>query len=140
MTAAIKSNDSVSHTDFIIDLPITVTLPENTAFYITDITIPVSYYTIEAGRNNKLYFRVNAYNVDVITIPDGNYNTVTLNNAIVDLLNLFYPLTPAGTPVAQCTAIPSLSTNTIVIGNTVDNFHIFTGTEVLEDIYIYAKT
>ena len=72
LTAAIKSNDSVSHTDFIIDLPISITLPENTAFYITDITIPVSFYTIEAGRNNKLYFRANAYNIDVITIPDGN--------------------------------------------------------------------
>ena len=57
-----------------------------------------------------------------ITIPDDNYNTVTLNNAIVDLLNLFYLLTPAGTPVEQITAIPNLSTNTIRIGNTTDNF------------------
>jgi hypothetical protein len=129
-----KSNDSVSNSDFKIDLPVNISLPENTAFYITDISVPVSWYTIEAGRNNKLYFRVNAYNVDVITIPDGNYNTVSLNNAIVDLLNLFYPLTSAGTPVEKFTAFPNLSTNTIVIGNTTDNFEIFTDEQVLKEI------
>jgi hypothetical protein len=58
-----------------------------------------------------------------------------LNNAIVDLLNLFYPLTPARIPVEQFTAIPSLSTNTIVIGNTTDNFEIFTDAQVLAEIY-----
>ena len=54
---------------------------------------------------------------------------------LVDLLNLFYPLTPSGTPVETFTAIPSLSTNTIVIGNTTDNFEIFTDAQVLAEIY-----
>ena len=28
----------------------------NTGFYLTDITIPVSFSTIESGRNNNIYF------------------------------------------------------------------------------------
>ncbi|MFM7985458.1 MAG: hypothetical protein ACKPKO_39700, partial [Candidatus Fonsibacter sp.] len=59
--------------------------------YITDVSIPVSFFTIEEARNNKLYYRVNNANIDVAAIPDGNYNTVSLNNAIADLMNLFYP-------------------------------------------------
>jgi hypothetical protein len=38
---------------------------------------------------------------------------------------VFYPLTPAGTPVENFTTIPNLSTNAIVIGNTTDNIEIF---------------
>ena len=54
-----KSNDSVSNTDFKIDLPVNISLPEKTALYISDIAIPVSWYVIENGRHNKLYLRVN---------------------------------------------------------------------------------
>ena len=61
--------------------------------------IPVSFDTIEAGRHHKLYYRVNSYQNDVITIPDGNYTTGSLNNAIVDLLNLFCPLSSSRAPV-----------------------------------------
>lgn len=130
-----KSSDSASHTDFKIDLPVNITLPPNTAFYITDITIPVSFYTIESGRNNKLYYKVNDANIDVLTIPDGNYNTVSLNATIVDQLNLFYPLSSAGAPAEKFVAFPNLSTNTLVIGNTTDNFQILTDEQVLAAIY-----
>jgi len=91
-----KSSDSASHTDFKIHLPVNIALPHNTGFYITDITITVSFYTIESGRNNKLYYKVNDANIDVLTIPDGNYNTVSLNATIADQLNLFYPLSSSG--------------------------------------------
>ena len=52
-----KTAVSVSHTDFHIDLPIgNLNLPPNTGFYITDITIPISFYTLEKGRNDMIYF------------------------------------------------------------------------------------
>ena len=54
-----SAKDSASSSDFKVDLPINLTLPPNTAFYITDITILVSWYTIESGRNNIIYFRIN---------------------------------------------------------------------------------
>ena len=41
--------DSKSTSDFKISLPNNITLPSNTAFYITDIAVPVSWYTVAAG-------------------------------------------------------------------------------------------
>ena len=48
--------DSKSTSDFKISLPNNIALPSNTAFYITDITVTVSWYTVEAGRNDAVYF------------------------------------------------------------------------------------
>ena len=48
--------DSASHTDFKIQRPMSLTLLANTAFYTTDVTISVSFYTIEGGRNNDTFF------------------------------------------------------------------------------------
>ena len=44
-----KTSDPKSTPDFKHNLPNNITLPYNTAFYITDIRIPVSWYTVEAG-------------------------------------------------------------------------------------------
>ena len=51
-----RSIDSKSSTDFYIDLPINLSLEPNTSFYLIDITIPLSGYTIESRRNNNIYF------------------------------------------------------------------------------------
>ena len=48
--------DSASSSVFEVDLPYNLTLPHNTAVYITDITILVYWYAIESGRNNIIYF------------------------------------------------------------------------------------
>ena len=53
-----RSSDSISSTDFKVDLPMTYYMPENTGVFITDICIPVSWYMIDANRNNQLYFSV----------------------------------------------------------------------------------
>ncbi|MFM7980585.1 MAG: hypothetical protein ACKPKO_14830 [Candidatus Fonsibacter sp.] len=58
-----------------------------------------------------------------------------MNNAIVDLLNLFYPLSSTRAPTEKITALPSLNTNTIIIGNTTDNFELLTDEQVLSAIY-----
>ena len=52
-----KSSDSASHTDFKIDLPTSSLMPENSGFYVTDVSIPMSWYTVDA-RNNTIYFNI----------------------------------------------------------------------------------
>ena len=52
------SSDSESSSNFKVDLPTTVTLPEDTVFYIDAICIPHSWYTIDEERNNTFYFKV----------------------------------------------------------------------------------
>ena len=49
--------DSKSTSDFKIDLPQTIKLPDNCVCYIDDVSIPRTWYTVESGVNDKLYFR-----------------------------------------------------------------------------------
>ena len=48
-----RTAESKSTSDFKINLPSNITLPSSTAFYIIDITAPVSWYTVET--NTKTY-------------------------------------------------------------------------------------
>ena len=52
-----KTDDSASHTDFKYDLGTTFNMPEGTNYYVDDVNIPNSWYSIEAGINNRMYVR-----------------------------------------------------------------------------------
>ena len=84
-----KSSDSISDSDMKIDLPASFTFQEDTVAYITDISIPVSWYSIQE-RNNKFYFQLNLINY-VRTIEPSNYSTSTLNFLLVKILNEIMP-------------------------------------------------
>ena len=68
-----------------IDLPTSLTFPEDTICYLTDISIPVSWYTVDKSRN-KFDFQINSDNY-VRTIQSSNYSTTTLNYILVAILN-----------------------------------------------------
>lgn len=88
-----KTDDSISNTDFYIDLPKTVNL-DNVRCYIDDIVIPVSFKVVEEY-NSKMYFTVFYYTGEyyitkyhTITLPPKNYNGVTLSYTLQTLMNL----------------------------------------------------
>ena len=54
---AFKTPDSRSNSDFRFELPESLTFGENTGFYICDVGIPHSWYTIEPGLNDRFYFQ-----------------------------------------------------------------------------------
>ena len=69
--------DSVSASNFKIELPYTVKFNDNTIFYVDDVCIPHTWYTVETGVNDKLYIRtiLNAVNTDyVLTLTAQNYS------------------------------------------------------------------
>ena len=91
-----KTPDSKSDSDFFIELPRSLNVPEDTICYLTDIVIPVSWTTINSN-NNKLYLYLN-YTDDVmveleprrflsITLPSKNYNGVSFAEALKTALN-----------------------------------------------------
>ena len=77
-----KRHDSKSTSNFKIDLPQTLKLPDNCVFYIDDVSIPRTFYTVETGINDKLYFRLGdgviatgyVYNDYTITLDSKDYN------------------------------------------------------------------
>jgi hypothetical protein len=126
-----------------VELPFNINLPTNskTGFYITDVTIPISFYTIEAGRNDMIYFIIIANSefedhlMCAKRIPEGNYSLVTLNNAIANIMNTGY-LSPINTVIPnKFISTPSISKNKILIGNNDNSFEILTDEQVLGHIY-----
>ena len=105
------SSDSESSSNFKVDLPMTVTLPEDTVFYIDDICIPHSWYTIDEERNNKFYFKIGSTSY-VKTVPPGNYSTITLNAILVALMNSVQNTHAANTNISGNTVGISTSTTT----------------------------
>ena len=87
-----KTEDSISHSDFFIELPRSLNVPDNTICYITDIVIPVSWHTVDA-RNNKLYMMMNWLGIDfyhIVVIPVKNYSGPDFAAALKLALNTFF--------------------------------------------------
>ena len=80
-----KTLDSLSDSNFWIELPRTLNVPYDCVCYIDDIVLPVSWSTVDA-RNNKLYLdtdltdKTNRYRV--LTLPSQNYVGATLAAAL----------------------------------------------------------
>jgi len=131
------SSDSKSSSDFKIDLPQNIDLPEDTVFYMDDICIPYSWYVIDEDRNNKFYFKVGS-TVYVKTIPAGNYSTTTFNAIIVALMNTVQGTFTANVNITSntvgiLTSIDSTNYQQIVDGKTVtygQTFEILTDTQI----------
>jgi hypothetical protein len=84
-----KTEDSNSHSDFFVELPRSLNVPENVICYITDVVIPVSWSTIDS-RNNKLYIYVdwNDYKIyKTIELPKQNYGGITFASALQLAIN-----------------------------------------------------
>ena len=83
-----KRHDSVSSSNFKIELPYTLKLPDNAIFYVDDVCIPHNWYTVEAGVNDKLYIRTwllgsFGANTDyILTLPARNYTPASLQVAL----------------------------------------------------------
>mgnify|MGYP003339117199 FL=1 len=103
-----KSADSRSDSDFYVTLPQNMLMPDGCGFYLDDISIPVSWYTIGKDINDRLYYRVNG-NEGFVVVPEGNYSLVTLNCAIVDELNKVF--------ANDFASDPNVKTDTIGIKN-----------------------
>ena len=53
-------------------------MPKNTVFFIDHVCIPVSWYSVQKGRNNKFYFKIGMSTLQIVEIPENNYKADTL--------------------------------------------------------------
>jgi hypothetical protein len=86
-----KTPDSKSDSDFFVELPSTVNIPDNCVCYIDDIVIPMSWNTVDY-RNNKMYVRISYRDTGLhmdqnITIPSKNYNGIQFAAALELAMN-----------------------------------------------------
>ena len=80
------TSDSISTSNFRVQLPQTCQLPDNCVFYICDICIPHSWKTIEEGYNDTLYIMTvnpnpatpaDTYNGFIVRLASNNYTPAT---------------------------------------------------------------
>ena len=67
-----RRDDSKSTSNFKIDLPVTLKLPDNCVFYVDDVSIPYAWHTVIQNVNDKLYFNYEGQH-HVVIIPQGLY-------------------------------------------------------------------
>jgi hypothetical protein len=89
-----RTADSNSDSDFKIQLARNIYLPEETIMHIENVVIPHSWYTIEEGINDRMYFQVvqgSNTTYTTITIPSTNYTGAQLMVVLQSALNASFP-------------------------------------------------
>ena len=84
-----KSSSSETHSNFSIDLPVTMLMPDDTGFYIEDVCIPHTWYPVSLTNKYLQFKYLNTAPKDVVIDP-GNYSVRDLNAAIVAQINKVY--------------------------------------------------
>ena len=140
----IDSSYKVSGTssDFVIDLPETVQLEDNIKCILHEVSIPHSWFSIQQGFNDNLYFfqlDPNGVNPDIIdyrvfSIDEGNYSGAELAERIQFWLNNYFDTrNPDVVRTDTYTASYSAKTNKITIAVNYANliFNVFTDAEAI---------
>ncbi len=84
-----ETDDSNSDSDFVIELPMSVNIPDKCICYIDDIVMPVSWTMIDS-RNNLLYigYRIgDVIHEETVEKPSGNYNGNTFSKVLETAMN-----------------------------------------------------
>lgn len=106
-----RRKDSVSTSNFKIDLPETLKLPDNCVFFVDDIAIPVTWHTVQTGLNDKIYFRLTTVATSakadyIATLTDSNYTLTEFAAELKTKINAITSLT-------SCVCTPHTSNNTL---------------------------
>ena len=125
-----RTLNSISSSDFEIDLKESFSFPDNTVYYIDDVTIPHSWYVVEKDVNDRLYFytldtTTNIEVYSIVTLDYGNYSGDDLKEEINIKLNA--EINIADNPNIYAVTY-SFKTNAITIDSRYSNiqFNIFT--------------
>ena len=110
---------SQSDSEFTIELPHPIQVKGRA--YIDACLVPNTFYVIRAGENDRIHVREDTSTYRVVTIAEGQYNTMTLKDALLTALNTGRSMT------GQYTVTYDVTTNKLIIGNldASATFHIY---------------
>ena len=70
-----RAHSSISNSNGRVELPMSVTFQENSVFYIDGVSIPHSWYVIEAGVNDWLFI----YSEEIANASNSLFNVVPID-------------------------------------------------------------
>ena len=115
-----------------------ITLPPNTALYVTAITFPDSFYIIEVGRDGQIYFPLNGstYSASIPTLPERNCTSTTFCAAMCDEMNACSRIEPhVGICLQRFNPHANMVNNRIFIISSATKFDRSTHEQALVEIY-----
>jgi len=148
--------DSRSTSDFKIELPETMYFDNNSSvFYIDDICLPHSWYTVEQNLNDKLYLYIHKENPLqqwslIVTLTPGNYTGTQLATHLSSIMNTSIKGTgkplPTGSPTNPFTVTYRIDTNTLEISidpitSVIYQFNILSPKDLkTKDLGVFTET
>jgi hypothetical protein len=83
---------SGTSTDFRVQLPAAVSFPPGVVCYVSALSVPHSWWNVEAGVSDKLFVvetkgAPETRRCRVLTVPPGNYTSLTLPGVVATALN-----------------------------------------------------
>ena len=145
-----RTVDSKSASNFKIELPNTVQMPENTVFFVTDVCVPHVWKTVEEGFNDSLFLSYVVLGADgsltekfrVVVLEEGNYTLPELSAQLQTKLNAIRE--PSDVSQISFTVSNDLKNQTLTISITASNddvsFRLYTDAEVIKEIRNYWTT
>ena len=111
---------SNSDSEFSIELPHPIQVKGGRA-YVDVVLVPNTFYVIRTGENDRFHVRENASTYRICTIAEGQYNAMTLKDALLVALDTGRSMT------GQYTVTYDVTTNKLIIGSldNVATFHIY---------------
>ena len=108
-----------SDSEFTVELPHPIQVKGKA--FIDTILVPNTFYVIRAGENDRLHVRENASTYRVCTIAEGQYNAITLKDALLVALQTGKTIT------GNYTVTYDVPTNKLLIGTLdgIATFHIY---------------
>jgi hypothetical protein len=114
-----ETGGSSSDSEFSIELPHPIQVKGKA--FVDTILIPNSFYVIRAGENDRFHVREDASTFRVCTIAEGQFNAITLKDALLTALNTGRSMT------GQYTVTYDTIRNKLIIGNldATATFHVY---------------
>ena len=114
-----ETGGNVSDSEFSMELPHPIQVKGKA--FVDTVLIPNSFYVIRAGENDRIHIRENASTYRICTIQEGQYNGITLKDAMLAALNT------GRTISGQYAVTYDIPTNQFIVGNldATATFHIY---------------
>ena len=105
-----RTVDSKSASNFRIELPNTVQMPENTVSFVTDVCVPHVWKAVEEGFNDSLFLSYIVPGVGgslieqfrVVVLEEGNYTLLELATQLQTKLNAISEPSDVSKNALQC--------------------------------------
>ena len=128
-----KSRATGTDSDFSIALPRPLVIRGRNKAFVDSVVLANAFYSIRAFENDQLYIREGSSDFRILTLPEGQYNSISLQAAIQAGLQ-----SAGKTLIGNYVVTFSTSTNRYTISNDQPGtFHIYSGELLKEDLAVW---